>query len=316
MIVDFIREYRDHRQDGGLVWGVEPICAVLTEHGCQIAPSTYYEHVDRGPTGREHRDAVLVNEIRRVHADNYGVYGARKVWLTLNREGIPVARCTVERLMRDEGLHGAVRGKVKRTTVADPGAKRPDDLVCRRFGPLAPDRLWVADFTYVSTWSGWAYVAFVTDAYARRILGWSTSTSMTTDFVLHAFEQAVWTRNRYGTADFTDLVHHHDRGSQYTSIRFGQALTEAGIAGSVGSTGDSYDNALAESINGLYKTELIKPRKPWRTVDEVEIATAEWVDWFNHRRLYEYCGDIPPAELEEAHYARYTPAPQPVELTV
>lgn len=201
---------------------VEPICAVLTEHGCQITPSTYYEHVGRGASERECRDALLVNEIRRVHADNYGVYGTRKVWLTLNRGGVPVARCTVERLMRQEGLAAAVRGKVKRTTIADSAAQRPDDLVSRRFAPLAPDRLWVADFTYVSTWSGWVYVAFVADAYARRILGWSASTSMTTDFVLHAFEQAVWTRNRYGTADFTDLIHHHDRGSQYTSIRFGE----------------------------------------------------------------------------------------------
>ena len=315
MIVDFIREYREHRDGDGLVWGVEPICVVLSEHGCQIAPSTYYEHVGRGPSDRERRDALLLNEIRRVHADNYGVYGARKVWIALNREGITVARCTVERLMRDDGLVGAVRGKVKRTTVADPAGQRPDDLVGRRFQPLAPDRLWVADFTYVSTWSGWVYVAFVVDAYARRILGWSASTSMTTDFVLHAFEQAVWTRNRYGTADFVDLIHHNDRGAQYTSIRFGEALAHAGIAGSIGTTGDSYDNALAESINGLYKTELIKPRKPWKGVDDVEIATAEWVDWFNHHRLYEYCGDMPPAELEEAYYARHT-APHPVELTV
>jgi putative transposase len=257
----------------------------------------------------------LINEIRRVHAQNFGVYGARKVWLTLNREGTPVARCTVERLMRGEGLVGAVRGKIKRTTIADPHAARPQDLVKRHFEPLAPDTLWVADFTYVSTWSGWVYVAFVIDAYARRIVGWSVSTSMTTDFVLHAFEQAVWTRNRYGTADFTNLVHHNDRGAQYTSIRFGLALAEAEIAGSVGTTGDSYDNALAESINGLYKTELIKPRKPWKGPDDVEIATAEWVDWFNHRRPYEYCGDIPPAELEAAYYARFT-AQQPVALIV
>ncbi len=266
-------------------------------------------------TATQWRDALLINEIRRVHAANCGVYGARKVWLQLNREGVPVARCTVERLMADEHLVGARRGKVKRTTVTDAGAARADDLVGRRFTPTAPDRLWVADFTYVSTWSGWVYVAFVVDAYARRILGWSVSSSMTTDFVLHAFEQAVWTRNRYGTADFTDLVHHNDRGSQYTSIRFGQALAEAGIAGSVGSTGDSYDNALAETINGLYKTELIKPRKPWKGVDDVEIATAEYVDWFNFRRLYEYCGDIPPAELEQAYYAQLT-AQQSAELTV
>lgn len=313
--MDFIRTHADTREPGGLRWGVEPICTVLSEHGWRIAPSTYYEHVHRGATAIEWREALLINEIRRVHAANYGVYGARKVWLTLNREGTPVARCTVERLMRGEGLVGAVRGKTKRTTIADPQAQRRGDLVNRHFGPVTPDRLWVADFTYVSTWTGWVYVAFVIDAYARRIVGWSVSTSMTTDFVLHAFEQAVWTRNRYGTADFTHLVHHNDRGSQYTSIRFGQALADAEIAGSVGTTGDSYDNALAESINGLYKTELIKPRKPWKGVDDVEIATAEWVDWFNHRRLYEYCGDIPPAELEAAYYARFT-AQQPVALTV
>ena len=296
-------------------WGVEPICAVLTQHGMKIAPSTYYELVNRPVTSFEWREALLINKIHDVYKENYRVYGARKVWLQLNREGYRVARCTVERLMREQGLRGAVRGKVKRTTIADPADQRPDDLVGRRFAPCAPDKLWVADFTYVSTWSGWVYVAFVVDAYARRILGWSVSTSMTTDFVLHAFEQAVWTRNRYGTADFTDLIHHNDRGSQYTSIRFGEALAEAGVAGSVGTTGDSYDNALAETINGLYKTELIKPRKPWKGVDDVEYATAEWVDWFNHRRLYEYCGDIPPAELEAAYYARFT-APQPVELTV
>ena len=187
--------------------------------------------------------------------------------------------------------------------------------MARQFCPLAPDRLWVADFTYVSTWSGWVYVAFVIDAYARRILGWAASTSMTTCFVLAAFEQAVWTRNRHGQADFSALVHHHDKGAQYTSLRFGQALAQAGIADSVGATGDSYDNALAETTGGLYKTELMKPGKPWRALAEVEIATAEWTDWFNHRRPYEYCGDIPPAELEAAHYARTT-APHPMELTV
>ena len=313
--MDFIRVHADRREPGGLRWGVESICTVLTAHGCRIAPSTYYEQCNLPATAQEYRDALLINEIRRVHAANYGVYGARKVWLQLNREGIAVARCTVERLMRDEGLAGAVRGTVKRTTIAREGGHDREDLVGRRFTPGAPDRLWVADFTYVSTWSGWVYVAFVIDAYARRILGWSVSSSMTTDFVLHAFEQAVWTRTRYGTADFTDLVHHNDRGSQYTSIRFGDALSEAGIVGSIGSTGDSYDNALAETVNGLYKTELIKPRKPWKGVDEVEIATTEWVDWFNHRRLYEYCGDVPPAELEAAYYARIA-ARQPAELTV
>ena len=247
-------------------------------------------------------------EIARVHKANFAVYGARKVWLQLNREGIPVARCTVERLMGVLGLAGAVRGKVKKTTIADPDAHRADDLVGRRFAPRSPDRLWVCDITYVSTWSGWVYTAFVTDAYARRILGWRCARTMSTQLVLDALDQAIWTRQRTGD-DLEAVVAHSDRGSQYTSLKYGERLAEAGIAASVGSVGDSYDNALAETINGLYKTELIKPRGPWKTVDEVEIATAEWVDWFNHRRLYEYCGDIPPAELETAYYAHNSLTP-------
>jgi putative transposase len=314
VIVAFIRENQGRRDDGGLRWGVESICAVLTEHGVTIAPSTYYEHVSRVPSARHCRDQALTAEIIRVHANNFGVYGARKVWLQLNREGVTVARCTVERLMRAAGLVGAVRGRVKRTTVADPAAERAHDLVCRDFAPLAPDRLWVADLTYVSTWSGWVYVGFVIDAYARRILGWRTATTMTTDIVLDAVEQAIWIRARAGVKDLAGLVHHNDRGAQYTSIRFSERLAAAGIAASVGSVGDSFDNALAETINGLYKTELIKPCKPWRTVDEVELATAEWVDWFNHRRLYQYCGDIPPAELEAAYYAHH-PSQLTAELT-
>ena len=272
----------------------------------QIAPSTYYEHLDREPTRREVRDDELKAHINRVHGANYGVYGARKVWLTLNREGVEVARCTVERLMSDLGLRGAVRGKATTTTIADPGAARPADLVGRRFAPVAPNRLWVADLTYVSTWSGFAYVAFVTDAYARRILGWRVASTMATTMVLDSIEQAIWTRQRDGILDLKDVVHHTDRGSQYTSIRFTERLAEAGIQPSVGAVGSSYDNALAETINGLYKTELIKPGKPWRTVEDVELATARWVDWFNHRRLYEYCGDVPPAELETAYYAQQT----------
>lgn len=303
MIVDFIREHADHHENGGLRWGVEPICSVLSEHGVKIAPSTYYEHLDKAPTRRMRRDKYLVEQVRRVHSENYSVYGARKVWLQLNREGINVARCTVERLMAADGLAGAVRGKTKRTTTADPAAQRARDLVGRDFTPPAPDRLWVADMTYVSTWSGWVYVAFVIDAFARRILGWRTGTSMNTQLVLDALEQAVWTRGRAG-ADLAGLVAHTDRGSQYTSIRYTERLTDAGIAASVGTTGDSYDNALAETINGLYKTELIKPQGPWRSVDQVEIATAEWVDWFNHRRLYQHCGDIPPAEFETIYYAQ------------
>ena len=302
MIVEFIRDHQGRRDRGGLRWGVESICRVLSEHGCPIAPSTYYEHLAKTPTARERRDQQLAEQIIRLHTGNFGVYGARKVWLQLNREHIPVARCTVERLMKHLGLAGAVRGRIRKTTIADPAAARPADLVGRDFAPLAPDRLWVADLTYVSTWSGWVYIAFVVDAYARRIIGWRTATTMTTTIVLDALEQAIWTRTRTG-ATLASVVAHSDRGSQYTSIRYADRLAEARIAPSVGSVGDSYDNALAETINGLYKTELIKPNKPWRTVDDVELATAEWVDWFNHRRLYEYCGDIPPADLEAAYYA-------------
>jgi putative transposase len=216
--------------------------------------------------------------------------------------------------MRSAGLVGVRRGKIKRTTVADPGAQRPADLVQRRFGALVPDRLWVADITYVSTWSGWVYVALVTDAYARRILGWRVATTMTTQLVLDALEQAIWTRQR---ADRTveHVVAHSDRGSQYTSIRYSERLAEVGIAASVGSVGDSYDNALAETINGLYKAEVIRHRGPWRSIDSVEFATAEWIDWYNHRRLHEYCGDIPPAELEDAFYAHHR-AQQTAGLTV
>jgi putative transposase len=269
-----------------------------------IAPSTYYDQLNRETSRRQMRDETLKAQITRVHAANYGVYGARKVWLTLNRAGIAVARCTVERLMTELGLTGALRGKTKRTTIADPAGARPADLVERRFAPPAPNRLWVADLTYVSTWSGFAYVAFVVDAYARRILGWRVTSTMATSMVLDAIEQAIWTRQQEGVLDLKEVVHHTDRGSQYTSIRFTERLAEAGIQPSVGAVGSSYDNALAETINGLYKTELIKPRKPWRTIEEVELATAEWVDWFNHRRLYEYCGDVPPGDLEAAYYAQ------------
>ncbi len=269
----------------------------------QIVPSTYYEHLDRQPSRREVRDQGLKSEIERVHTENYGVYGARKVWLALNREGIAVARCTVERLMGELGLVGAVRGRAKRTTIAEPATARPADLVERRFGPPAPNRLWVADLTYVSSWSGFAYVAFVVDAYARWILGWRVASTMATSMVLDSIEQAIWTRQHQGIFDFKEVIHHTDRGSQYTSIRFSERLAEAGIQPSVGAVGSSYDNALAETINGLYKTELIKPRKPWRTVEEVELATAQWVDWFNHRRLYQYCGDISPVDMEAAYYA-------------
>jgi putative transposase len=279
-----------------------PICAVLSEHGCPIAPSTYYDASGRLPSARSLRDEQLKAAIIAVHEANYGVYGARKVWLALNRSGTPVARCTVERLMRERGLAGARRGKRHRTTVPDPSAARPADLVGRRFSPPAPGRLWVADFTYVPTWSAMVYVAFVIDAYSRQILGWRAATTMRTALVLDALEQAIWTRQRSGAASLAGLVHHHDAGSQYTSIAFTERLAAAGAHPSVGSVGDAYDNALAETVIGLYKTELIKPHGPWRTCEQVEAATLHYVDWFNHQRLFEACGDIPPAELEAAYY--------------
>jgi putative transposase len=297
--VRFIDEHRSR-------FGVEPICRVLTEHGCLIAPSTYYEAARRLPSARARRDEQLRAAITAAHEANYGVYGARKVWLALNRQGIAVARCTVERLMRELGLAGACRGKRRRTTVPDPAADRPADLVGRRFSPPAPDRLWVADFTYVPTWAGMVYVAFVIDAYSRQILGWRTATTMRTALVLDALEQALWTRRSSGRDSLAGLIHHTDAGSQYTSIAFTERLAAAGAQPSVGSVGDAYDNALAETVIGLYKTELIKPRGPWRTAEQVEIATLHYVDWFNHQRLFEACGDIPPAELETAYYRQNT----------
>jgi putative transposase len=239
--VKFIDEHTGHRVGDGLRWGVESICAVLSENGAAIAPSTYYDTRARRPSARDERDRQLTERIRRVHRDNYGVYGARKVWLALNREGILVARCTVERLMRELGLCGARRGRNVRTTTPDPAAARPADLVNRAFAPRAPNRLWVADFSYVPTWSGMVYVAFVIDAYARRILGWRVATSMRTALVLDALEQAVWARRRDGTGELAGLIHHNDAGAQYTSIAFTERLAEAGIDASVGSVGDAYD---------------------------------------------------------------------------
>jgi putative transposase len=311
-IDEHVGECYEDADGQGLRWGVESICAGLTELGVKIAPATYYEHRGRKPTAREQRDEELKPKIAAAHASNYGVYGARKVWLTLNRErpaeALPIARCTVERLMSELGLAGAVRGKVKRTTISDQKIPKPLDLVDRNFAPLAPDRLWVADFTYVSTWSGWCYTAFVIDAYARRILGWSVATTMTSQFVVDAVEQAIWTRGREGR-DLAGLVAHHDHGVQYLSVTYSEHLATAGIKPSTGAVGSSYDNALAESVIGLYKTELIKPRRPWKGLDDLEIATAEWVDWYNHRRPFEYCDDLTPVEAERAHYAHHqTPA--------
>jgi putative transposase len=289
--VRFVDEYRK-------VFTVESICRVLSEHGWPIASSTYRAAIRRLPSARERRDEWLTASIRRVHADNYGVFGARKVWLTLNRQGIAVARCTVERLMCTAGLRGVVRGKARRTTIADTAAARATDLVQRRFDVTRPNRLWVADFTYVATWSGTVYVAFVIDAYSRAILGWRAATSMSTPLVLDALEQAIWTRGRAGVDDLTGLVHHTDAGSQYTSIAFTARLLDASVDASVGSVGDAYDNALAESTIGLYKTELIRRQGPWRTCDQVELATLEWVDWYNHRRPHTAAADLPPADFE------------------
>ena len=289
----------DHRE----TYGVEPICDELP-----IAPSTYWEHKrrEREPerrSARSRRDSELRPQIRRVWESNFGVYGARNLWRQLQREGVEVARCTVERLMRLEGLKGVVRGETKRTTIPDDSAARPADLVDRIFEADRPDRLWLADITYVRTWSGFAYVALVIDAYSRFVVGWRVSNSLRTDLALDALEQALWAR-RPDTADpGRRLVHHSDAGGQYLSIRYTNRLTGAGISPSVGSVGDSYDNALAESVIGLYKTELIRPRGPWRNLDQVEYATLEYVDWFNHRRLLEPIGHIPPAE-KEANYHR------------
>jgi len=291
MMVAFIDEHRG-------TYGVEPICDVLP-----IAPSTYYAKRarHRDPTqrpDREKRDEELRPQVRRVWEENFSVYGADKIWRQLVRQGVPVARCTVERLMRAEGLRGAVRGRAfKITTQADEKATRPPDLVERQFTATRPNQLWVADITYVATWLGFVYVAFVIDVFSRRIVGWRVSNSLRSDLALDALEQALHAR-----PGAENVIHHSDRGTQYTSIRYTERLAEAGVARSVGSVGDSYDNALAETINGLYKTEVIRRRGPWRHMDAVEYATLEWVDWFNNRRLLEPLGYVSPAEFEAEYY--------------
>ena len=289
-MVSFIDANRD-------AYGVESICKQLP-----IAPSVYYEMKARAAnqeriSPRLLRDRELSLEIQRVYDENFEVYGARKVWRQLNREDVAVARCTVERLMRSLSLQGVVRGSKCRTTIADDGAARPLDHVNRQFHASRPNQLWVADFTYVATWSGFVYVAFVVDVFARRIIGWRVARSMHTELVLDALEQAIWSRS-----GAKGVVHHSDRGSQYLSIRYSERLAEAGAQPSVGSVGDSYDNALAETIIGLYKAEVIHRRGPWRNLDEVEYATLEWVDWFNNRRLLVPIGNMPPAEYEAPYH--------------
>ena len=285
-------------------FGVEPICRVLP-----IAPSTYHDANRRPASARAVRDAKLKAEIARIHAEHFGVYGARKVWRQLHREGIAVARCTVERLMGELHLEGVRRGKGRRTTTPDAAAVRPADLVERDFSAAGPNQLWVADLTYVATWSGFVYVALVIDAFSRFLVGWQASRSLRTDLALDALEMASWRRQ----AQLDGLVHHSDRGSQYRSIRYTERLAEAGAVTSVGARGDSFDNALAETIIGLYKTELIRQRGPWKGLDEVEYATLEWVDWFNHRRLLEPIGHVPPAEFEAAFRREEDPS-DPVRL--
>jgi transposase InsO family protein len=297
-MVDFVDEHRG-------TYGVEPICEILP-----IAPATYYEHKarQRDPAKcsvRTKRDDELRAEIRRVWDENFAVYGAKKVWRQLGREKIVAARCTVERLMRSMGLRGAVRGRAfKITTVTDDAATRPPDLVQREFAASRPNQLWVADLTYVATWAGFVYVAFVIDVFARAIVGWRVSSSLRSDLALDALEQALHAR-----PNTDELVHHSDRGVQYLSIRYTERLAEAGIERSVGTVGDSYDNALAETVIGLFKTEVIHRRGPWRGIDAVEFATLEWVDWFNNRRLLEPLGYVSPAEYEAAYYrTQSTPA--------
>jgi putative transposase len=305
-MVSFIDAHRD-------AYGVEPICAALP-----IAPSVYYERRGRrrdpncGPL-RVRRDAELSGYIRRVWQENRAVYGVRKVWQQLRREGHAVARCTVQRLMRQLGLCGAVRGRrFKITTRPDTSAARPADLVARHFKATRPNELWVADLTYVATWRGFTYVAFVIDVFARRIVGWRVSHSLRSDLALDALEQALYDRQLDGTER---LIHHSDRGVQYLSIRCAERLAEAGIEPSVGSTGDSYDNALAESVIGLYKTEEIYRRGPWKGVEDVEFATLEWVAWYNTRRLLEPLGYVSPDEFERAHYNRQTASAELAILT-
>ena len=302
---DFVDQHRD-------TYGVEPICEVL-----QIAPSGYWRHAarKRNPAlrcARARCDDVLAAQIERVWQANMQVYGADKVWRQMKREGTTVARCTVERLMKRQGLQGVRRGKVVRTTIPDKSVACALDRVNRQFKADRPNQLWVSDFTYVSTWQGWLYVAFVIDVFARRIVGWRVSSGMRTDFVLDALEQALYDRQPE-RADA--LIHHSDRGSQYVCIRYTERLAEAGLEPSVGSRGDSYDNALAETINGLYKAELIHRRAPWKTKEAVELATLEWVAWFNHHRLMEPIGYIPPVEAEANYYRQLAQGATSVALT-
>lgn len=291
-MIAFIDVHRDE-------FGVEPICQELP-----IAPATYYAARVRQPSARARRDSELLVHIQREHRDNYGVYGARKMHAHLNRQGVTVARCTVERLMRHAGLRGISRSKGPRTTIPNPG-RHPDDLVNRHFKAAAPNCLWVADITYVRTLSGWAYAAFVMDVFSRRVVGWQVASHLRTELALDALEMGLWAQIR-ARRDLSTLIHHSDRGVQYQAIRYTERLAQAGAVASVGSRGDSYDNALAEGFNSLFKAELIRNKGPWRTLTDLEIAVAEYIDWFNHQRLHTEIGMIPPVEAEQQYYASHT----------
>jgi putative transposase len=312
-VIRFVAEHKDHQEPGpdgavGLAWGVEPLCAVLSEHGVQISASTYYEWVNKRPTKRQLADAELVEVIRAQREDKktgrfVQTLGARKLWIRLRGQGHDVARCTVERIMREQGWEGARYGAKHKTTLADSSHDRRPDLVDRNFWAPAPNRLWVADFSYVPTWTGMVYVAFVVDAFSRRIVGWRAARSMTTTLVLDALEQALFTRAREGLTDLTGLISHSDAGSQYTSVALTSRLIEEGIDPSVGSVGDALDNAMAETTVGSFKNELIRRQGPWRDVDHVELATAEWVEWFNTERPHNELDDFTPEAVERLHYA-------------
>jgi putative transposase len=316
VVIAFVDDHRDR-------FGVAPICRVLTEHGVPIAPNSYYAHKTRAPSARAVRDEQVLGEIERVYADpliGRGLYGVRKVHAALARAGgvddRPVSRRQVERLMRAAGLQGACRGRRFVTTRRDQSAARPPDLVKREFSAVAPNRLWVVDFTYVPTWSGMAFTAFVSDVFSRRIVGWRTATSMPTSLPLDALEMALWTRRRAGHTDehgrLEGLIQHSDAGAQYTAIRYAERLTDAGVIASIGTVGDSYDNALAESLIGLYKLECVRRDGPFRTVDDLELATLNWVHWFNEHRLHSSLALVPPVEFETEHYRQINSQQQPL----
>jgi putative transposase len=307
LVIDYIDRHKDE-------FGVEPICTVLNAADVPIAPSTYYATKTRPPSARSIRDAEVTDAIARVHEENYGVYGIRKVWAQLGRDGgvagAPVARCTVARLMKAAGLRGISRVRTPRTTVRATTPDRRPDLVQREFTAPAPNRLWVADITYVKTHSGWVYAAFVLDVFSRRVVGWQLSTNLYTDLALDALNMGIWCR-RHAGADLSQLIHHSDRGVQYVAVRYTERLAEAEVVASVGSVGDSYDNAMAEAFNSLFKAELVRNKGPWNGIDDLEIAVAEYIDWYNHRRLHGELGLVPPVEYEALHHPTQT-ARQPV----